>query len=201
MTILANFLVLRPKRFWILDCHDMLIYVSTFTKTLLPGLRIGYMVATGKHYRRIVEQQRLLNDLHSSTVSQAIVSEVLALGHDRRHLNRLSTNNLQSRNVMLQALGQHFPAEVSWTILQGGLFLWTHLPTDISIEAIRRAALSQNVLVADGAAFFPRQQGYPAMRLNFSHASAEIELGISILGRSLKQALTKSTIIPLEAVS
>jgi len=86
-----------------LDRHDWVIYISTFSKTLMPGLRVGYMVVTGKHYRPILEQ-KLLHDLHVSTVSQAIVSEVLASGHYRRHLNRLRTNNLQSRNAMLQAL-------------------------------------------------------------------------------------------------
>jgi len=149
------------------------------------------MVVTGKHYRHLVEQ-KLLHDLHGSTVSQAIVSEFLASGHYRRHLNRLRTSNLQSRNAMLQALEEHFPEEISWTVPQGGLFLWTHLPDQLSIQAICRAAVSQNILVADGAAFFPGQQGYPAMRLNFSHTPEKIEQGISILGRLLKNALKPS---------
>jgi len=173
-----------------LDRHDWVTYISTFSKTLMPGLRVGYMVVTGKHYRQIVEQ-KLLHDLHVSTVSQAIVSEVLASGHYRRHLNRLRTNNLQSRNAMLLALEQHFPEEICWTIPKGGLFLWTHLPPSLSVEAVCQEALFQNILIANGAAFFPGQQGYPAMRLNFSHAPEEIEQGISVLGRLLKNLLTR----------
>lgn len=171
-----------------LDRHDLVTYISTFSKTLMPGLRVGYMVVTGKHYRHIVEH-KLLHDLHVSTVSQAIVSEVLASGHYRRHLSRLQTNNLQSRNAMLQALERYFPDEVCWTVPKGGLFLWVHLPTIIPIQAICREALSQNILVAAGAAFFPGQQGYPAMRLNFSHSSEDIEQGISVLGELLKRYL------------
>ncbi|MBE9193580.1 PLP-dependent aminotransferase family protein [Gloeocapsopsis crepidinum LEGE 06123] len=168
-----------------LDRHDLVTYISTFSKTLMPGLRVGYMVVTGKHYQPLVEQ-KLLNDLHVSTVSQAIASEFLASGLYRRHLGRLRTTHLQSRNAMLQALEQHFPKAIAWTVPQGGLFLWTHLPDRIPIQTICREALSQNILVANGAAFF-LSKGYPAMRLNYSHTLEAIEQGISILGKLLKK--------------
>jgi len=177
-----------PSPIKALDQGDWVIYVSTFSKTLMPGLRVGYMVVTGQHYRQIL-RQKLLHDFHVSTVSQAIVREFLASGHYRRHLSRLQTSNLQSRNAMLQALEQYFPEEVSWTVPQGGLFLWTHLPSHLPIHRICRDALAQKVLVANGAVFFPGQQGYPAMRLNFAHAPEVIDRGISILGRILKEHL------------
>ncbi len=171
-----------------LDQHDWVTYVSTFSKTLMPGLRVGYMVVTGKHYRHIVER-KLLSDLHVSTVSQAIVSEYLASGHYRRHLSRLRVNNLQSRDAMLQALECYFPQAVSWTVPKGGLFLWVHLPDSLPIQAIRNQAALQKVLIACGSAFFPGQKGYPAMRLNYSHSPEEIEQGISVLGEILKSYL------------
>lgn len=173
-----------------LDTHNLVTYISTFSKTLMPGLRVGYMVVTGEHHRHLVKQ-KLLNDLHVSTVSQAIVSEFLASGHYRRHLSRVRTSNLQGRNVMLQALERYFPDVVSWTIPKGGLFLWTHLPDYLPIQAICRDALAQNVLVADGAAFFPGG-GYPAMRLNFCRTPEDIEQGIEILGGLLKNSLIPS---------
>lgn len=168
-----------------LDRHDWVTYISTFSKTLMPGLRVGYMVVTGKHYRCIVKQ-KLLHDLHVSTVSQAIVSEYLASGHYRRHLSRLRANNLQSRNAMLQALERYFPQEVGWTVPKGGLFLWVHFPSSIPIQAIRNQAAAQKVLVACGSAFFPSQKGYPAMRLNFSHLPEDIDRGIAVLGTVIK---------------
>ncbi|MBN3943077.1 MAG: PLP-dependent aminotransferase family protein [Nostoc sp.] len=173
-----------------LDRHDLVTYISTFSKTLMPGLRVGYMVVTGEHHQSLVKH-KLLNDLHVSTVSQVIVSEFLASGHYRRHLNRLRINNLQSRNVMLQALENYFPEAITWTIPKGGLFLWTHLPHYLPIQAICSEALSHNVLVASGAAFF-LGQGYPAMRLNFCQTPEDIEHGIKILGRLIKKYLTKS---------
>jgi DNA-binding transcriptional MocR family regulator len=133
-------------------------------------------------------KQKALHDMHVATVSQAIVSEFLASGHYRRHLNRLRTNNLHSRNTMLEAMEYYFPENVTWTIPQGGLFLWTHLP-ELAIQEFIVEALSQNILVANGAAFFPGG-GYPAMRLNFSHIPKDIEQGIEILGYLLKKHLT-----------
>lgn len=173
-----------------LDQHDLVTYLGTFSKTLMPGLRVGYLVVTGKQYRSILEQ-KLLHDLHVSTVSQAVVSEYLASGYYRRHLSRLRIQNLESRNTMLQALERCFPLEISWTIPKGGLFLWVHLPEGLPIQAFCQDALSRKVLVGCGTAFFPDQKGYPAMRLNFSHKSEDIDRGISELGKLLESYCTQ----------
>ena len=171
-----------------LDCNDSVIYTGTFSKTLMPGLRVGYLLATGKHYRPLLEQ-KLFHDLHVSTVSQAIVREYLASGHHRRHLQHLQTSNLSSRNAMLKALAIHFPVEATWTVPNGGLFLWVQLPPEVSIVEIARQAWSNNVFVYPGMPFFPGQKGYNALRLNFSHSPETIERGITILGRILKEHL------------
>ncbi len=157
----------------------------------MPGLRVGYLLATGKHYRPLLEQ-KLFHDLHVSTVSQAIVSEYLASGHYRRHLNHLRTSNLCSRNAMLQALERYFPQEATWTIPNGGLFLWVQLPDEVSLVTIARQAWQENVFVCPGMPFFPGQKGYNALRLNFSHTPETIDRGISILGKLLKKHLAKT---------
>lgn len=173
-----------------LDGSDAVIYTGTFSKTLMPGLRVGYILATGKHYRPLLEQ-KLFHDLHVSTVSQAIVSEYLASGHHRHHLNHLRASNLCSRNAMLQALERYFPEEATWTVPNGGLFLWVQLPAEISLVSIARQAWSENVFVYPGMPFFPGQKGYNALRLNFSHSPEVIEQGIAILGKLLKKHLVK----------
>ena len=175
-----------------LDRSDSVIYTGTFSKTLMPGLRVGYLLATGKHYRPLLEQ-KLFHDLHVSTVSQAIVSEYLASGHHRHHLNHLRASNLSSRNAMLQALERYFPDEATWTIPNGGLFLWVQLPSQISLVSLARQAWSENVFVYPGMPFFPGQKGYNALRLNFSHPPETIEQGIAILGRLLKKHLVKTS--------
>lgn len=174
-----------------LDRSDSVIYTGTFSKTLMPGLRVGYLLATGKYYRPLLEQ-KLFHDLHVSTVSQAIVSEYLASGHHRRHLNHLRASNLSSRNAMLQALERYFPEEATWTIPNGGLFLWVQLPADISLVSLARQAWNENVFVYPGMPFFPGQQGYNALRLNFSHPPETIDKGIAILGKLLQKHLVES---------
>lgn len=172
-----------------LDRQDIVTYLGTFSKTLMPGIRVGYMVVTGKHYQPLVER-KLLHDYHVSTVSQAIVSEYLASGHYRRHLAHLQNKHQQSMNAMLKALRQSFSAEASWTIPKGGLFLWVQLPSDLSMSAFCKTALLHNVLVADGRWFFPDGQGYNAMRISFAHKPEVIEQGISVLGELLKNIIS-----------
>lgn len=167
------------------DRADLVTYVGTFSKTIMPGLRVGYVVATGSHYKPLLER-KLLQDLSASRVSQAIVSEYLASGRYRRHLNRIRAENLQSRDVMLRALETHFPEEASWTEPEGGILLWVHLPDSIAVKEVCQKALYHNVLVTCGSSFFPDQQGYPSMRLSYSHPPELIEKGIAILGKLLK---------------
>lgn len=172
-----------------LDRKNIVTYVGTFSKTIMPGIRVGYLVVTGQHYQPLVEQ-KLLSDLHVSTVSQAIVSEYLASGHYRHHLTHLKTQHLQSRNAMLSALQRHFPPAASWTVPNGGTFLWVQLPAGLPLSEISQKALLRNVFIAEGTPFFPAQQGYPALRLNFTLSPEKIERGISVLGEVLREYLT-----------
>ena len=164
------------------DPCDRVIYLGTFSKTLMPGLRVGYMVVTGEDYQPLAER-KLLHDMHVSVVSQAIISEYLASGRYRRRLNHLRALNQQNRNIMLQALERYFPADASWTIPNGGLFLWVHLPKTVSMSTLCREAVAEKVLISSGSAFFADQQGYSALRLNFAQSPEEIQRGVEILGR------------------
>ncbi|WP_421658364.1 PLP-dependent aminotransferase family protein [Leptothermofonsia sp. ETS-13] len=168
-----------------LDQHDTVIYVGTFSKTLMAGLRVGYMVVTGSH-RQLLIEQKLMDDLHTPTPSQAIVSEYLASGHFRHRLNHLRTWHLQSRNAMLQALADCFPQEATWTVPAGGLLLWAQLPDNLPLAPICQKIREQGVLVTPATTFFPDRRGYNAMRLNFSRTAEEIAWGISIVGEQLK---------------
>ncbi|MEL7141293.1 MAG: PLP-dependent aminotransferase family protein [Cyanobacteria bacterium J06643_4] len=170
-----------------LDKSDRVIYVGTFSKTLMLGLRVGYMAITGKHNNPLTER-KLLHDFHISNASQAIVKEYLASGHYRRRLKHIRTLHRERRDYMLSLLAVHLPPTVTWTVPEGGTFLWIQLPTDISVADISTAAAAQQVLLGSGAAFFPTGQGYPALRLNFSLPPEATERGIRILGNILQAA-------------
>lgn len=175
-----------PPPLKVLDSSDLVTYIGTFSKTLMPGLRVGYMVSSGKHYQSLVEI-KLLHDLHVSTVTQAIASEYIASGHYRRHLNHLRSINHQRHDLMLQSMEQYFPSTVRWTVPNGGLFIWVQLPNSTPIQLVSQQAATQKVLIGSGKVFFPDGQGYPALRLNFSQSLENIERGICLLGDILKQ--------------
>jgi len=171
------------------DAADSVIYVGTFSKTLMPGLRVGYMSITGAQREALIEQ-KLLHDFHSSAASQAIVKEYLASGHYRRRLSHLRGLHRTHRDYMVQALVKYFPPSVTWTVPNGGTFLWIQLPDSVSLQALCHLAAEKKVLVGSGAAFFPTRAGYPALRLNFSLPPEATDRGIQILGNILKAQLS-----------
>ncbi|MEM6449613.1 MAG: PLP-dependent aminotransferase family protein [Cyanobacteria bacterium P01_D01_bin.105] len=174
------------------DTHHRVIYVGTFSKTLMPGLRVGYTAITGSQRQALIER-KLLHDFHISTASQVILKEYLSSGHYRRHLSKLRTLHRDRRDHMIEMLVRYFPTEVTWTVPNGGTFLWIQLPDALSLSNVCNAAIAQKVLVGSGAAFFPTQQGYPAMRLNFSLPPDKTKRGIKVLGDILKQAMMATT--------
>ena len=170
------------------DSKGSVVYVGTFSKTLMPGLRVGYMAITGDNYQAIVER-KLLHDFHVSAASQAIVKEYLASGHYRRRLTKIKRLHRDRRDYMIDALIRHFPLSVTWTVPDGGTFLWIQLPDKVDLESLCQAAAKRKVLVGSGSAFFPKEQGYPALRLNFSLSPDELERGIQVIGEILHNML------------
>ena len=173
------------------DTADRVIYVGTFSKTLMPGLRIGYTAITGNQQKSLIER-KLLHDFHISMASQVILKEYLSSGHYRKRLNKVRKLHRDRRDHTIEMLHQHFPTEVTWTVPNGGTFLWIQLPDSLSLSEVCNAAATQKVLVGSGTAFFPTQQGYPAMRLNFSLPPEDTERGIRILGGILSKALSQT---------
>lgn len=174
-----------------LDQTDTVIYAGTFSKTLMAGLRVGYLVVTGKQRQAMIDC-KLMDDLHTPTPSQAIVSEYLGSGHYRHRLSQLQTWHRQSRNLMLQALETYFPDSATWTVPAGGLLLWVQLPDEVPLAAICQKVREQGILVSPATAFFPDRKGYNAMRLNFSRSSEEITWGIRQIGQALKSGSSSS---------
>lgn len=174
-----------------LDQNNRVIYFGTFSKTLMPALRIGYCMITGPLYQPLVER-KLLHDFHVSILSQAIISEYLATGHYRRRLTQLKGLNRQNRDLMVRALETHFPDEVAWTVPKGGLFLWVQMPPNTNLDRLAHEAIQQRVLVSPATPFFPDEQGYPALRLCFAQSAEAIETGIAQLGTLLKQQLSRT---------
>jgi 2-aminoadipate transaminase len=167
------------------------IYLSTFSKTLAPGIRLGWIVAPPDVISKFVQLKQGA-DLHTSTFTQYVAYEVARDGFLDEHVRHIRSVYRVRRDVMLQALSQFFPPETTWTHPKGGLFLWVTLPEGMDCERLFRAALQENVAFVPGDSFYPRNGHPPAahMRLNFSNAKPEqIREGIRRLSIAVKAQL------------
>ncbi|MCK6625081.1 MAG: PLP-dependent aminotransferase family protein [Anaerolineae bacterium] len=171
------------------DYNGSVIYLSTFSKTLAPGLRLAWIVAPLEVIRKLVQAKQGA-DLHSATFNQMIAYEAVRDGFLQRHLPVIRRVYRERREVMLAALAEHFPPEAHWTHPDGGLFLWVTLPPGISGVALLPAALAAHVAFVPGEPMFPNGGGENTLRLNFSNATpAQIREGIARLGRVLAEQL------------
>ena len=148
------------------------IYLSTFSKVLAPGLRLGWIVAPPDVIARL-SQLKQSADLHTSTFAQMIAYEVARDGFLDEHVKLIRRVYGERRNTMLEALQDYFPAEVSWTHPKGGLFLWVTLPSGIDTMKLLDTALRQDVAFVPGEPFYPGGEDGSHMRLNFSNATPE----------------------------
>jgi 2-aminoadipate transaminase len=166
------------------------IYLSTLSKTLAPGLRVAWIVAPEEIIGRLV-QMKQGTDLCSPAFTQQVAYEVAREGFLDRHIRRIREVYDRRRLAMLDALERHMPPGVVWTRPQGGLFLWVTLPHGMDSSALLAHALEENVAFVPGKAFHPSGGGEETLRLNFSYcAPARIEEGIRRLGLVLKRYIT-----------
>ena len=149
------------------------IYLSTFSKVLAPGLRLGWIVAPPDVITHLV-QLKQSTDLHTSSFTQMVAYEVARDGFMEEHVKLIRRVYKERRDAMLAALHNYFPPEVSWTHPHGGLFLWVTLPSGIDTMKLLDTALRQDVAFVPGEPFFPSgQESGSHMRLNFSNAKPE----------------------------
>jgi len=165
------------------------IYLSTFSKTLAPGLRLGWIVAPAEVIRDCVMAKQGM-DLHTSSFVQMVAYEVLKDDFLKDHVSRIRQVYRERRDIMLDAMARQFPPGVRWTRPQGGLFLWVTLPETMDAAAILEKAVANKVAYVPGTAFHPDGNGHNTFRLNFSNARPEqIEIGIKRLGEVLAAEL------------
>jgi 2-aminoadipate transaminase len=150
------------------DCYTgNVIYLSTFSKTLAPGLRIAWVVAPPDVISKLVQLKQGA-DLHTSTFNQMVIYEVAKDGFIEEHVQKLREVYRQRRDAMLAAMDRYMPSDVEWTHPEGGLFLWMQLPEGMSDTALFEEAVRRNVAFVPGSSFFTIPNPPPTARLNFS---------------------------------
>ncbi|GAB4494294.1 MAG: PLP-dependent aminotransferase family protein [Anaerolineales bacterium] len=168
-----------------LDPGGRVIHVSTFSKMLMPGLRVGFLVADGPVYDGLVKFKRV-NDLATSSLIQRALHDYVTVGRYQAHLRRSSQVFRKRRDAMLSALQRHLPTEIQFDLPQGGLFLWLKLPENLSADELLPLAIREGVDFMPGSSFFlAPADGRHWLRLNFVvQEERNIEEGIRRLGRA-----------------
>jgi 2-aminoadipate transaminase len=184
----------RPRPLAALDVekHGKLrtvVYISSFSKLLSPGLRVGWTAAPESMVSRLVQVKQGV-DLHTSSLTQATVYEACRDGLLERHIPSIQNIYRRRRDAMLSSLAQHMPEGVRWTCPGGGMFVWLMLPPGLDALELFHEAIKHEVAFVPGTPFYANGGGGHAMRLNFSLPTAEqIEEGIARLGRSMRGKL------------
>lgn len=176
------------------------LYLSTFSKTLAPGLRLGWIVAPPDVIAKLVQLKQGA-DLHSSTFVQMVAYEVARDNFLDEHVKLIRSVYRERRDVMLDALARYFPPEVTWTKPKGGLFLWVTLPAGADADKLFEAAVRENVAFVPGGCFYAPNghgdEGHRHMRLNFSAAAPDqIREGIRRLSVAVKRQLDELHPLP-----
>jgi len=162
---------------------DAVIQLGTFSKLISPGLRVGWIVAPTAALK-IVEKAKQGADLHSTTFTQYVIYEFLRRGWLEEHIETVKAAYARRRDVMLKALEEYFPDNVTWPHPHGGLFLWVQLPEHVSATKMFQEAVSEKVAFVPGKPFHPNGGGDNTFRLNFATSSEERILeGVKRLGK------------------
>ncbi|WP_170575527.1 PLP-dependent aminotransferase family protein [Ruegeria atlantica] len=166
------------------DCRT--IYCGSFSKTLSPGLRVGWVVAAKQVISQLVLMKQAA-DLHSATINQMAINDVARACFDT-HIPMLRRVYGARRDAMLDALVEHMPKGVEWTKPEGGMFVWVTLPKGIvGSDLLARALDTVKVAFVPGQAFFPDGSGANTIRLSFSNSDeATIQEGVRRLGEVLR---------------
>jgi 2-aminoadipate transaminase len=179
---------------------DDAVYLGTFSKTLAPGLRLGYVVGPTELIAKMVLAKQAA-DLHTDSLSQRALLDFCTHNDLDQHVTVLRDVYRTRRDAMLSAMDRYFPASCRWTRPEGGLFTWVTLPDHADATVLLADSLRQNVAFVPGDAFFTDGTGANTLRLNFSHPNpAKIEVGIRRLGGLLHAQVPESD-GPLAAAS
>ncbi len=165
------------------------IYLSTFSKILAPGLRLAWAIAPREVIRKLVQAKQGA-DLHTATLNQYVAYEISRQGIIDEHVRFIRKVYKERRDTMLAAMEEFFPKEMHWLRPEGGMFLWAVAPDYIDTQALFEKAIEKKVAYVPGTAFHANGGGHNTMRINYSFSTPEvIHEGIRRLGAVLKEAI------------
>jgi len=176
----------RPSVIKSLDKKGSVIYCSSFSKNLAPGLRIGWMIA-GRYHNQ-ANYQKFTTSVSSNTIAQYTIADLMASGRFVKHLRYMRTELEKAVSVVSEAISQHFPRGTCITKPQGGYVLWIEIPDKkIDTEELARNAIKKNISIAPGSLFSASGKFHNYLRISCAVKwDAQAEEAIAILGKMIR---------------
>ncbi len=179
----------KPKTSFKKLLPDNTIILGSFSKFIIPGFRLGWIVAPEYIMKKLIIAKQA-SDLHTSHFTQSIIFQYLKDNNVDAHINKITDRYGKQCNAMLDAIENHFPSEVSYTKPEGGMFLWVKLPHNIVALELFEKAVKDKVVFVPGDPFYINKTRTNTLRLNFSCVDEEnINIGIERLGKSIKELI------------
>jgi 2-aminoadipate transaminase len=166
---------------------EHIVHLGSFSKVLAPGLRVGYIVAPEELHFKLV-QAKQATDLHTPSLNQRIVHEVVKDGFLDSHVPTIRTLYNTQCHAMLDALARHMPEGVTWNVPEGGMFIWVRVPASIDTMKLLEASVAADVAFVPGAPFYANDAQHDTLRLSFVTVSpAKIDEGVARLAKLIRE--------------
>jgi len=171
---------------------DHTILLGSFSKTVVPGFRLGWVAAPQHIFEKLLIAKQA-SDLHTNQFAQCVLAEYLAMGGFDAHVSKIKEVYNNQREAMINSIEKHFPNGVQFTQPEGGMFLWVTLPNNLSSMKLFDIAIKNKVAFVPGHPFYIGKSETSTLRLNFSSVDeATIEIGIRRLGDALRTMINES---------
>jgi DNA-binding transcriptional MocR family regulator len=171
------------------DTEGRVIFLGTFSKTMCPGLRIGWVCAEPEVLNKYILVKQGA-DLQASTISQMQLAKFLEVYSIEEHIEKIKEVYGKRRDLMMKTLKEELPEGIEFTYPEGGLFTWVELPESINARELAVKAIEKNVAFVPGGSFFPNGGHENTLRLNYSNMDEErIVIGIKRLAEAIKEML------------
>lgn len=174
-----------------LDRTGQVIYISSLSKELIPGFRVGWAVLNESIRDRFIGLKQI-EDLATNTISQAILYKFCSRGYLKTHIRKMRKIYRERRDLIMKNIRKYFPKNIEVIKPEGGLFIWVKFPEGIDLTPVFEASMNRGIIFSLGSLFYNSSNGKNEMRLCYAANSPErIEEGIKILGEIISGTLGK----------
>lgn len=166
------------------------ILLGTFSKTVSPGMRIGWIACANHELKKKLLAYKQIVDLHTNIFGQMVLYQYLSDNSLDQHLEKIKKLYKEQANQMITSIKKYFPAQIKYTIPQGGMFLWVTLPNNLTAVELANEAIKNNITIAAGDPFYEKERNVSTLRLNYTNCDLNtIDSGIKTLSQIINNLL------------